>query len=723
MRTQILARALVAISCLIPLATPPATALGSGDHFGLRWSWANLGGDYAELEAGDVDGDGSDEILTVGCSGRCWVLWTRSTDGYRQFATSIQTGDYGLIRMVEVASDGRSAVLDARDGSGTLTITEWNDGVRSERSFPLPGGSPTDFLLTDLDGDLDRELLVADESNLYILDWETGTTLTTRAGFGGVDLAIGNIDEGAEPEIGIATGLGSCWVLDGVTLQVDWGVPSGCGHAIRFARVGTDPADAVVTVIEEGSFETLVRTWAPPATAQLYSSGPYTVRSGRIAIGDFDSDPGDDVVLGGLNENTLWLLRGIDGAPIEAASATVEPLELEVGDPDGDGMSEILVIGTSDFSIQLRVLDAEDRTVEFSSLWMSLRAESAGVGDWDNDGDSELITGGLSDSEFETTLAGAWVFSGQYGGDPAIRALNLDAQWDNVLGGFHVADVDDDGESEVCAAYRGSPSVYGCYEGIEFEPLWTTSVWGMAAPSLLMDVTGGPELDYLFPRFSETEDVAITATNSANGWPAWTTPGLVTGLTSSHLLCFGDFAGDPAPELLVAAWPAGGVALVDPIGGAVLSAVDVWGPDAMACGDIDVNGRSELLAAFFDGNVAILDPETGTPGPPILTGVQEPRAMVLGDLFGDAAPEIVIYSEGSLQVWKADGTSLLWSVSARSWEIPYLGVMEVDGDGSNELVWLDDQQLLVFGRPYTGSNLLIDGFETGNLSSWSRAAH
>src|SRR5690606_8341114 len=77
MRTQILARALVALSWLVPLATPPATALGSGEHFGLRWSWANLGGDYAELEAGDVDGDGSDEILTVGCSGRCWVLWTR----------------------------------------------------------------------------------------------------------------------------------------------------------------------------------------------------------------------------------------------------------------------------------------------------------------------------------------------------------------------------------------------------------------------------------------------------------------------------------------------------------------------------------------------------------------------------------------------------------------------------------------------------------------------
>lgn len=115
--------------------------------------------------------------------------------------------------------------------------------------------------------------------------------------------------------------------------------------------------------------------------------------------------------------------------------------------------------------------------------------------------------------------------------------------------------------------------------------------------------------------------------------------------------------------------------------------------------------------------------ETGEIGAPIFQADLEVNEIAVGDLTDGPSAEIVVLAGDTLQLWRVDGPAMLWSMEASAWWPPVLQVVDVDDDGLNELVALTHHQLAVFGRPYAGPNLLIDGFERGDLSEWSRAAH
>lgn len=718
-------RTMAAVACLAML--PPCAvhaAEGGADEFGLWWSWAEIGGIGGAVGMGDVDGDGSPEILVTGCEGGCWVLLASGAEGYRQVATSMRTAGLPLLRLVDIPGSGRSAVLSA--GAGLLTITEWMEGARTDRVLPIPPGQAMDLLLADLDGNSRLELLVIGDYGLRVLDWETGAILASRVRLSGVDIELGNIDDDGAPEIGIAAGDGSCWVIDGRSLAVDWSVPAGCGELIRFAQLTEDPTDELVSASSDGS-TSAVRAWDPPGTTPLFHQAPFGTSAPRLAIGDLDPSPGDELVLGGATSDMLWILRGTDGTLVESVQrGTVE--SVIVGDADVDGDLEIVLV-RSPYSLHphsLSVLNGTSRVVETQVRSMWLAAHGFGAGDLDGDGDVELITGGAAElgeaPQQAGTIFGAWILSGAHGGWPAVASPRLDPDWSGHLGDFRSADIDADGKAEVCTGL-GHPLVeFGCYRSTAPEPLWQQSIYGPVGPTLLTDITGDSVPEYVLPMSPDYDVVALSAFDAGDGAQLWSTRGLEGELGSVSALCFGDFAGDPAPELVAASTQFGGVVTIDPQSGEVLSSFQLGNASSFACGDSNEDGRLELYAGFATGVVAQVQFQSGSVGPPLLALDDQPVRLAVGDLLGSESTEIVVALPSALQAWRADGAAMNWSAPNWTYLARELQIVDVDGDGRNELVFLSDDQLLVFGRPYVGSVLLIDGFERGDLAEWSRAA-
>lgn len=717
MRFRGFVAACVVIAALGIAGHSGAATVGQADDFGLRWSWGAIQGWGGIRGAGDVNGDGTAEFLVNGCGSRCWILLAKAADGYGQLATSLPNAWITLLKLVELPGTSRSVVLSARDEQ--VTVTEWIDGVRTSRNLILPTATATDILLADLDGDGSIELISVDHFDLYVQDWLTGAAVTTRFGFGGVSLGAGNSDADPRPEIAIATGHGSCWVLDGWTLAVDWGAPWGCGDALRFADLDADGVDEVVSAVPVGTGETNVRAWRPADGVELYDVGPFLVSDPRITAANLDGVPGAELILSGPVSPILRVLRGADGGLMDSVEAGGS-WSVDVADTDGDGEAEVVRSGelNSQVFANLTVHSGSDLTVEYKLPSRWLQAAGGGAGDLDGDGDFELVAGGWSDyvPGSDGPFAGAWVFPAATGGEPVAHFLTGERWWNGLIVDFRAADIDHDGVAEVCATFSSGATTLGCYDGPNLEPMWTSMLPDSSAMSLLADVVGDSAPEFLVQRDAGDGYTAISALQAVDGWPVWTTPALPELYTVDEI-CFGDFVAAPGSELLAMS-QSGVVARVEPATGDLVAAFSLQEVAAMACGDIDGDLQTELIAGRWDGTIWQVNVEAGA-FDEVLLDVGEPAsAILIGELVAGGGAELVVARGGSVQVLDLATGAIRWSADAT---LGGLRVLDVDGDGLDELASVSWEAVVVLGRGYTGAVLFVDGFEGGTLGEWSRS--
>lgn len=77
---------------------------------------------------------------------------------------------------------------------------------------------PTAITGGDIDADGSAEIVVCDGLDLYSYASDTGAQELMRLGFGGVPLDLGQVDDDAALEIGVANGDLAAHVLDGATV-------------------------------------------------------------------------------------------------------------------------------------------------------------------------------------------------------------------------------------------------------------------------------------------------------------------------------------------------------------------------------------------------------------------------------------------------------------------------------------------------------------------------
>lgn len=218
--------------------------------------WKYVAGQYVQsIDAGDLDGDGADETVTVDDSGN--VIATDGRGGLR-WARRADVSNNGTLLSVAVDDldgDGRDevAVTGWRYGSSDSGVAELFTGDGALIWSRLLPGNGEDVLMADLSGDGVKEVVVAESSGIdgdctvSALSSEAGDSLwrtrisaclipTITSGDtnsdGRVDIAYGDRTLVTQPHVAILEADGSTrWNL-GIGQQVFWlqALPDGVVH-------------------------------------------------------------------------------------------------------------------------------------------------------------------------------------------------------------------------------------------------------------------------------------------------------------------------------------------------------------------------------------------------------------------------------------------------------------------------------------------------------------
>ena len=313
------------------------SALGFGDQF---------------ITSGDVDGDGLDEII----AGDRWYAIRAFNADTRGVLWDYDPGlDIDTLRAYDTDGDGIAEVLYGDGQHGNTYVLEGATALPIQ-SFGNLNSGVTDFLVEDLDGDGNLELI-------------RGTGNGT-------------------------TGEDYLDVIDLVTGETDWvnSVESGSFNAFAVGDLNGDLiADYVYasqgdSILDEGLVTAVNGATGDILWKTLPGSIPWSTQSiGALAVGDVDGDGAAEILVGSdyLYDGRIYRLDGATGALSEQVLVLEEGspvLKIVLADIDGDTEIEIIagagVAHTGSSGARVHIIDG----VTFS-LERSLPRLTTGFGD------------------------------------------------------------------------------------------------------------------------------------------------------------------------------------------------------------------------------------------------------------------------------------------------------------------------------------------------------
>lgn len=669
----------------LPIAVPPATSalqdvpqrtvVGPQGH-------ARLGG--LVRSAGDIDADGFDDLL-VGADGwdGPWAdggrvqLHSGSAQGTEAAATWILAGTQADARLGE--GGGPAGDVDG-DGFDDLLVSEarWDGTFADEgRSRLFSGGAAGPMATTwEALGGQENASFGAQVAAVGDVDGD---------GFDDVAIAA-HLWDGAEVDEGQvrlfhggASGLSPSpsWVRDGGQIDAQFGLglgPAGDVDADGYADLAVGAWRWQDTVQDEGAAFLFAgsATGLSPDPLWTQVSGQAYAEFGVAAtgVGDVDGDGHSDVLIGahgwdggGIDSGAAFLFLGGAAGPNSTAAAVLVGADAGdafgrslsgAGDLDGDGRSDV-VIGAPGASSSASLAGA---AYAFRGVPTGLEPVSTGgfqpaqpgagagssvgsAGDTNGDGRAEVVVGAPTWDGSTTDSGAFWVFSGVHPG-PATTADELPG---GLAGSATGAALDG----------RGDLDADGYADLLVGAPEWTEAGLNGGSAALHHGSPTGP-----------------------NPTPLWRSFGLSAGDRFGDAVAWvGDVDGDGYDDAAVGAWlagadDAGAVSLFygGPLGLAPVADWIVTGPSAgswlgaslAGAGDLDGDGYSDLVAGtpgrsdlapsgggfqyWFggpDGLPSVADGEWRGSGPSAFLG----SALALADVDGDQLADIVAGAWGA----------------------------------------------------------------------------
>ncbi len=285
----------------------------------------------------------------------------------------------------------------------------------------------------------------------------------------------------------------------------------------------------------------------------LVNEANATIILGPLAHGDFDGDGDQDVIAGNLNGSGIHLYRNDAGAlsggismltgnaPVAAGGN--KPVDIAVGDFNGDGLDDAAVLNQNDGSVSIFLGRGVDTGAFFlgadSTFDVGAGPSSIFVGDYD--GDDLLDLGVLNADDFTLSL---------FTGDGA-AGFSFDQYLDTGEGARDGFFIDLDGDTFLDIIYLNQTDQlftwhYG--DGNGGFGLPNSAVHGLDMTRMTVGDVNGDDLPDVVTTLQNTNQVAVFI---ANGGGDFNSPALYGAGTKPTAVQIGDLNGDHLPDIAV----------------------------------------------------------------------------------------------------------------------------------------------------------------------------
>ncbi len=679
---------------------------------------------------GDLDGDGRPDLAVAN-------FVSNTVSVYRNTATSgtISSGSFASkvdfatgsgpqsLAIGDLDGDGKPDLVVVNNGSNTVSILRntASSGSIGTGSFAtkidfITGASPFSVAIGDLDGDGKPDLSVANYGSNTVSVYRnlaTSGSISSSSFAAKVDfttgsspqsLAIGDLDGDGKPDLAVANYYSNTVSVYRNTATSGTITPGSFVAKVDFAA-GTYPQSIAIGDLDgDGKPDLAVVNYVSntvsllrnTATSGSISTSSFAAKVDfatgtqpvSVAIGDLDGDGKPDLAIANRISNTASILRntatpgsigtGSFATKVDFATGTY-PQSVAIGDLDGDGKPDLAVANY--ISNTVSVLRNAD--ILFPAI-TSFTPTSA------KPGDAVTLTG----TGFNTTSANNIVFFGAT--QATITAATANSITATVPAGATYAPI----------SLLNTASILSCASLANFNPIYSPAKTNITATDFL------PKQDF------------------------------TTG-TSPVSVAIGDLDGDGKPDMVVVNFNSNTVSVFrntsssGSIGaGSFASKVDFatgTQPQSVAIGDIDGDGKPDLVVANFFSNTVSVFLNTSTSSSigsgsfaakvDFATGGR-PFSVAIGDLDGDGKPDLALANYGSNTVSIFRNISIKGNISTSSFAtkvdfatgtLPWsVAIGDLDGDGKPDLAIVNRNSNTVSILRNTTS---IGSINTGSFSA------
>ena len=759
----------------------------NSNSFGAKLDFT-VGSGPIRVSAGDLDGDGRLDVVVGTASGlsvlrNTSVLGSVSFAPYFQLVTGPNTWD---AETADVDGDGRRDLAAVNYDSGTVSLLRntATPGTLSAGSFAakvdIASGTSHDVAIGDLDGDGRVDLVVPRFNNGNVAvyrnvgapgsitsnSFAAGVLFVTGSGPSGV--TIGDVDGDGKPDLAVTgyavnqlsvlrnTSVPGSITAGSFAARVDY-VTGANPHQVALGDLNGDGRpDAVVTSWGSSSIAVLKNAAIPtppfitqhPTNRTVIAGAPVTFTSAATGSStlayqwrwngtNIDNATNATYSIASAQAGLAGLysvrVTNLFGA-VESSNALLTvlppppvPVIYSFAPAKARGGETVVLSGTnfSDVAASNIVYFGAVRAVVTQASPTSLTVTVPAGATY---APPSVAVGGLmgyASSAFLPTYPG--------GGAP-IDATTFAAKFDlpanTIQAGIAIGDLDGDGYPDIVVANAtgSSLSVYrnlglaGPLTNASFAPRVNFALGTFPYSTIVADIDGDGRLD-------------IVASNNGNG--SGNTVSVLRNLASPGSITSGSFAArvnfttgagpvrvaagdldkDGRTDLVVATFQGGGVSVLRNIGQSGVINAGTFAPKVdfstgagvweVQVGDIDMDGKSDIVAANYTAkNVSILRNQS-SPGslttnsfaPKVNFATGDSYSVAIGDLNGDGKSDLVVANFTSNNISVFRNTSSPGGFASNSLAPPVLfatgsgphgvAIGDVDGDGQPDLALSD----------------------------------